>query len=133
MFSLRRVLMSRLPDGCTHEQYVLLVYLDQEDGITQRDLAERSYTNPNTVTAILKRLEADGLIRRVRHELDGRARRVSITAKGRRLRQKLMVIGAKAVEDALSDLSDLERDTLVKGLDKVAQAAEKALLKNEKE
>ena len=48
-------------------------------------LAEELFTDPNTVTAMVVRLEKRGLIRRDVCPEDGRARRVSLTSAGRRL------------------------------------------------
>ena len=60
MFAVRRLLMSRVsPLGLTHEQYIILLFLNEQHAATQNKLAQRSYTNPNTVKDILNRLEAE--------------------------------------------------------------------------
>jgi len=128
MFALRRLLMSRLaPLGFTHEQYVLLLFLGEQDGITQIELAQRSFTNPNTVTAILNRLEADGLVKRVDHEDDGRAFCVHITKRGAAAREQLMGIANEITELVLGAIPAAQRQALLGALDTLAETAETAL------
>ena len=76
-------------DGITADQFVVLSLLTAEDGLIQRELVRQTSSDANTITALLRILERDGLIRRVRHETDGRARCVFLTERGRRLQRKL--------------------------------------------
>jgi len=73
----------------TNDQCSLLWIVWRREGIRQNELAEELFTDPNTVTAMVVRLEKRGLIRREVCAEDGRARRVSLTPNGRRLIQKL--------------------------------------------
>jgi len=77
------------PDGVTADQFVLLSALSDGDGVTQQDLVRRMSSDPNTVRAMLVRLEARGLVARERHPADGRAWRVLLTPDGRRLFKRL--------------------------------------------
>src|SRR5262249_32695658 len=56
-------------------------------GITQRQVVERSYSDANTIAAMLARLEKKKLVRRERHPTDGRARRVGLTSQGRKVQR----------------------------------------------
>ena len=69
----------------TTDQCSLLWAVWRREGIRQNELAEELFTDPNTVTAMVVRLEKRGLIRRDVCPEDGRARRVSLTSAGRRL------------------------------------------------
>jgi DNA-binding MarR family transcriptional regulator len=91
-------------EGATADQFVLLSLLTEEDGITQKELVRRSFSDANTITAMLRRLERRGLIRRQPHAHDGRAICVAITDEGRALRQRLVEASDqlhRAVEDSL--------------------------------
>ncbi len=77
------------PFGVTADQFVVLSLLAEEDGIIQRELVCRTFSDANTITALLCLLERKRLIRRVRHDNDGRARCVYLTAEGRRLQREL--------------------------------------------
>lgn len=127
-FALRRLLMSRIaPLGFTHEQYVVLLCLGEQDAVTQNELAQRSFTNANTVTDIVNRLEADGLVRRVAHERDGRAYRVEITSKGRLVRQRLVRLADEITELVLRDLAAADVAIALRCLDHVAEVSENAV------
>jgi DNA-binding MarR family transcriptional regulator len=76
--------------GVTADQFVLLASLAEEDAVTQQGLVRRVGSDPNTVRAMLLLLEGRGLVTRERHPADGRARRVSLTAKGRRVFERLL-------------------------------------------
>jgi DNA-binding MarR family transcriptional regulator len=69
----------------TTDQYALLWVVSRRQGIRQNELAAELFTDPNTVTAMVVRLEKRGVIRREVCPDDGRARRVSLTPSGRRL------------------------------------------------
>jgi DNA-binding MarR family transcriptional regulator len=75
--------------GATADQFVLLALLAHRDGITQQELVRRASSDPNTVRAMLVLLEGRGLVARKRHPTDGRARCITLTAKGRRVHEKL--------------------------------------------
>jgi len=77
------------PRHTTTDQYSLLWTLLRHDGIRQNELANELFTDPNTVTAMLARLEGRGLIQREVCAEDGRARRVHLTPAGRRLVERL--------------------------------------------
>lgn len=73
------------PCGITADQFVLMVLLSEEDGITQQQLVRKADSDPNTVRAMLVLLEKQGLVSRRRHPTDGRAWRVTLTRKGRQV------------------------------------------------
>lgn len=74
--------------GLTYTQYVTLVALGEEDDQTVGTLGEKLFLESNTLTPILKKLEASGYIRRKRDPADERQVRVSLTIAGRRLLEK---------------------------------------------
>jgi DNA-binding MarR family transcriptional regulator len=77
------------PSGVTADQFVILWSLSERDALSQRELVERTSSDPNTLRAMLVLLEQRGLIERPPHPTDGRARSVALTATGRRLYRKL--------------------------------------------
>lgn len=77
------------PRHITMDQFSLLWTVERHDGIRQSDLAQELFTDPNTVTAMLARLEKRGLVQREVCDHDGRARLVHLTPAGRRLTARL--------------------------------------------
>jgi len=68
----------------TADQFVVLSALGSGEARTQRELVERTASDPSTLRAMLVLLERRGLVERRRHPTDGRARSVRLTASGRR-------------------------------------------------
>lgn len=73
------------PAGLTADQFVVLSILADEPALTQRDIVDRARSDPNTIGAILRRMEARRLVRRDADPDDARAKRVSLTPAGRKL------------------------------------------------
>src|SRR5215471_11879740 len=76
------------PLGLTHPQYLVMLALWERDERSLRDLADTLALDPGTLSPLLKRLEAAGLIRRERHSADERLLAVTLTLHGRRLRRR---------------------------------------------
>jgi len=71
--------------GLTYTQYIALVALSEEGDQTVGALGEKLFLESNTLTPLLKKLEAMGYIRRHRDSADERQVRVSLTPAGREL------------------------------------------------
>ncbi|WP_248323580.1 MarR family winged helix-turn-helix transcriptional regulator [Caballeronia sp. Sq4a] len=74
--------------GLTYTQYITIIALWEEDDQTVGRLGEKLFLESNTLTPILKKLEAMGYVQRQRDPADERQVRVSLTREGRRLREK---------------------------------------------
>ncbi len=74
--------------GLTYPQYIAVVALWEEDNQTVSSLGEKMFLESNTLTPLLKKLEAMGYVRRQRAAADERQVVVSLTDAGRRLREK---------------------------------------------
>jgi MarR family transcriptional regulator, organic hydroperoxide resistance regulator len=75
--------------GLTYPQYIAIVALWDEDNQTVGSLGEKLFLESNTLTPLLKKLEAMGYVRRARAAADERQVVVSLTEAGRRLREKI--------------------------------------------
>ena len=74
--------------GLTYPQYLVMLVLWEEDGLPVNDIARRLYLETNTVTPLLKRMEAGGFLSRERGSGDGRQVLVRLTEQGRALEAK---------------------------------------------
>lgn len=70
------------PYGITYPQYLALVALSSKDGQTVSELGEKLHLESNTLTPLIKRLEAVGLVTRTRDKQDERVVRLSLTKSG---------------------------------------------------
>jgi DNA-binding MarR family transcriptional regulator len=76
--------------GITYTQWITIVALWEKDDQTVSGLGETLFLESNTLTPILKKLEAQGYLTRKRDPADERQVRVGLTEAGRRLREKGM-------------------------------------------
>ena len=74
--------------GITYPQYLALLVLWERDGLTVSELGERLYLDSGTLTPLLKRLEAAGLVSRLRDAQDERCVQLRLTADGRALKAR---------------------------------------------
>ena len=76
------------PLGITYPQYLALLVLWEEDGVSVKRLGERLALDSGTLTPLLQRLEAQGLLVRRRSDEDERVVHIHLTSAGRGLRAK---------------------------------------------
>jgi DNA-binding MarR family transcriptional regulator len=74
--------------GLTYPQFLVMVLLWEENRLTVSGICDRLYLEANTVTPLLKRLEAGGWVRRVRDQVDRRQVWAVLTEDGRQLEAK---------------------------------------------
>ncbi|MFO1190641.1 MAG: MarR family transcriptional regulator [Rhodoferax sp.] len=82
------------PLGLTYPQYLAMLVLWERDSLTVSELGERLSLDSGTLTPLLKRLEAAGLVQRARSSEDERRVLVSATAAGRKLRARALKVPA---------------------------------------
>jgi len=80
--------------GITYPQYLALLVLWQDDGLSVSELGERLFLDSGTLTPLLKRLETMALVSRLRAVDDERRVRITLTPAGRALRVKAAQIPA---------------------------------------
>ena len=101
--------------GLTYPQYLAMMVLWEEDGLTVGEISSRLLTDPGSLTPLLKRLEAEGLLSRTRSREDERVVVVELTDAGRALQDKAMgipqcILGASGLE--LDQLRKLQSDLI---------------------
>lgn len=101
--------------GLTYPQYLAMMVLWEEDGLTVGEISSRLLTDPGSLTPLLKRLEAEGLLSRTRSREDERVVVVELTGAGRALQDKAMgipqcILGASGLE--LDQLRKLQGDLI---------------------
>ena len=80
--------------GVTYPQYLVLLVLWERDGLSVSDIGERLYLDSGTLTPLLKRLEAQGLVDRSRDPQDERRVVIRLTAAARALKEQAAAIPA---------------------------------------
>ena len=93
--------------GLTYPQYLVMLVLWENDGQGVSDIGERLTLDSGTLTPLLKRLEASGLVARLRDASDERRVRVTLTAQGRALRAEAEKIPACVLQSTQCTLPEL--------------------------
>lgn len=99
--------------GLTYPQYLVMLVLWEEDGLTVKGLGEKLFLDSGTLTPLLKRMEGAGLLTRRRDSEDERQVRIGLTAAGRELRAKAAGIPlqtADAVGLKGAEMDDVKAD-----------------------
>lgn len=78
--------------GLTYPQYLVMLVLWEGDGTTVKEIGERLHLDSGTLTPLLKRLEAAGLVSRRRDATDERQVRIGLTEAGRSLKDQARTI-----------------------------------------
>jgi DNA-binding MarR family transcriptional regulator len=100
----------------------VLFELLAEDDLRMSELSERARLAQSTVTEIVTKMEAAGLLRRRRDPHDRRASRVRLTRKARALAPRLDELGRRLHGVFTSELSEREITTLVRLLERLRSA-----------
>lgn len=99
--------------GLTYPQYLALLVLWEEDGLTVKQIADRLMLESSTLTPLLKRLEGSRFITRKRSASDERQVVVTLTKEGRALKERaacvpLGLLSASGL--ALDEIGRLNRE-----------------------
>jgi DNA-binding MarR family transcriptional regulator len=93
--------------GLTYPQYLAMLVLWENDGVTVSELGERLYLDSGTLTPLLKRLEAADLVTRLRDVQDERRVLIRLTAAGRKLKTRAARIPGCVLQATQCDVSEV--------------------------
>lgn len=103
----------------TPEQFSLLTILWYNEGISIKELADRSQRDKTTISRVVSNMIKHDLIRRLDNVDDKRAKRIFLTDKGRNLQDQLVMLFGEIYVQALGNLSDEELDRTLEVLQKI--------------
>ena len=103
--------------GLTYTQYIAMLVLWEYKEMTVKELGEHLFLDSGTITPLLKKMEAHGLVIRTRSISDERSVIISLSEEGAALREK--AVGLPAMVGSCVSLSDKEAETLYQLLYKV--------------
>ncbi|TFV86187.1 MarR family transcriptional regulator [Blastococcus sp. CT_GayMR16] len=113
------------PLGLTHPQYLVMLALWQHGQLSVKELSGLLQLDPGTLSPLLKRLEAAGLLRRERDPQDQRNLALALTDTGKALRAEAERIPAGIVERLGMPVEELM--SLQEALTRVIAASQRAL------
>lgn len=103
--------------GLTYTQYIAMMVLWEKRSLTVKELGEYLYLDSGTLTPLLKKMEAQGIVSRQRNAADERSVIVSVTDAGEALRARAANIPERI--GACLPLTKNEAETLYQLLYKV--------------
>ena len=95
--------------GITYPQYLVLLTLWEEDGLRVSRIGEKLHLDSATLTPLLKRLEANGIVERRRSTEDERVVEVYLTVVGKRLKRRAESVPGAIVGRCNMTLPDIAR------------------------
>ena len=95
--------------GLTYPQYLVMVALWEEDDQTVGGIGDKLFLESSTLTPLLKRLEAAGLIRRERSKEDERVVVIRLSDEGKALKTKAATVPNCIVDATGSEFDQLKR------------------------
>lgn len=97
------------PLGLTHPQYLMMVTLwEHPDPLCVKDLSALLKIDAPTLSPLLKRMEAAGLISRERNPADERSVLISLTPHGQQLRHRAGTVPASIIQRLGMSIEELE-------------------------
>ena len=114
-------------DGLSQRQTAILRVLVSSEGARLTDLAALAGITPSAMTRVLEKLEARGLVERIRgaHD-DGRAAMVRITASGRRTRKLLDQLMRSRTRQIMDSIPPKQRKQVLNALELLNNAIDSA-------
>ncbi|TGN07224.1 MarR family winged helix-turn-helix transcriptional regulator [Leptospira ilyithenensis] len=93
MMKMYRPLLTEL--NLTYPQYLVMLVLWEEDGLSVSEIGERLSLDSGTLTPLLKRMQIANLLERKRGEEDERVVTVRLTSLGKKLHTKALSVPEK--------------------------------------
>src|ERR1700710_1890370 len=112
------------PMGLTHPQYLVMLALWERAPRSVKDISTALQLDSATLSPLVKRLEAAGLVSRVRNRSDERQLAIDLTTAGRRLRARAELIPPAVVKRLGVEIGELqELHAVLRRVNAAAQAA----------
>jgi DNA-binding MarR family transcriptional regulator len=108
--------------GLTPDQFTVMRTLLEQEGISQRELTTFMSSDPNTVAALVNRMEKAGLLERQTHEQDRRRNRLRLLPHGHAQYEQARAIAVGLQSEVLTSLPPKDRERFLAQLDVVAEA-----------
>lgn len=100
--------------GLTYPQYLVLLVLWEKNGLTLKELGERLNLGTGTLTPMIKRMEANGWVKKERSTVD--ERKVSIFLQSKALKEKQAIVEKISAEVQSCNIEFEEYETLMNQL-----------------
>ena len=93
--------------GLTYPQYTVMLILWEQDGVSLKHISDALGQKSGALTPVIKRMEADGLVQRLRGVDDDRSLSICLTEKGEQLREQGLQVNRCVAEACGIDLAEV--------------------------
>lgn len=105
--------------GLTPAQFSALEALYRHGPLTMRQVTEKTFSTPGNMTVVVKNLERDGLLSRMRNPADARSQLLELTDAGRRKVTEIWPVHNAQLKQLFATLPDPEKQSLAALLGKI--------------
>jgi MarR family transcriptional regulator, transcriptional regulator for hemolysin len=105
--------------GVTVGQWKVIVMLVKQNGLTQKEIAEKLRLEGPTLIPIIDKMEREGLVVRKVDSSDRRNNRIYYTERAEALWDRMMECASKVKQIALKDISEVDINIMRMVLDKI--------------
>ncbi|SHF00630.1 DNA-binding transcriptional regulator, MarR family [Marinomonas polaris DSM 16579] len=93
--------------GLTYPQYTVMLILWEQDGVSLKHISDALGQKSGALTPVIKRMEADGLVQRLRGVDDDRSLSIALTEKGKKLREQGLEVNRCVAEACGIDMDEV--------------------------
>ena len=96
----------------TPEQWTVLLFLWEKDGVTQQELCNATFKDKPSMTRLIDNMERQHLVVRISNPLDRRTNLIHLTKTGKGLEKEVRIITGQTLKEGLDGLSMEEIDII---------------------
>ena len=101
----------------TYAQLMVLRVIDNEPGITAKEILMQMDTDKATLSGVISRLERDNYIYRVRNKKDGRVQNIYVSEGSKTLCSEVNVIETQCIQSLIEGISEEDVQNFLRVLD----------------
>jgi len=102
----------------TYSQLMVLRVINNEPGITAKEILMQMDTDKATLSGVLSRLERDGYIERIKNDKDKRIQNIYVSSGSERLCEEVGMIENACIEDLVKGIDEEEAEIFLNILDR---------------
>lgn len=92
----------------TPEQWTVLIFLWEKDGVTQQELCNATFKDKPSMTRLIDNMEKQHLVVRINAKTDRRTNLIHLTKDGRDIEEMASKLSNEALQEALTDVTNDE-------------------------
>lgn len=95
-----------LSHGITRVQWIALYYIGENEGITQKQLAQMLDSKESSIVRLIDRMEKEEIVKREKDTSDRRITKLYLTQKGVQKREEIIPVGKKFSDDSIKGIKE---------------------------